>query len=441
MDARKPELIRSEFGLSALVIHPRRQEETDNVSIAQKTTWLPTAEQTDAMQLIRDRFNARERFTVLAGLAGTGKTALVVHLPDFLGIAYDDVIFMTVANKAAQVLRRKAAGSGFAIRAQTIFSYLNKTPYEWHCTNCPTNDQDERGECHGNRRLRKGGGNCGCKNLYGVERDLEDRDQARLIVCDEASMVSFKDYESLLSGDTPVLFVGDHGQLGAIASGNFNVMSSPDFTLRTILRQAQDSNIIRLAHAMRSGGDFQGSSDMQDVEKWSSPYPEVKWEIFNAETSIVLVPTDRARRKINYQARRALGVDELGLQAGDFVVSHHNDPELGIYNGSLAFVEKVNKAGPKAYNATVRMLDEGRPPFPVWIKRKELDEDMRDVSEGELRRGHFVYAYAMTVHKAQGSEWDNVLVVGEQHWGSKEDKRRWLYTAYTRARKRLVIHA
>ena len=392
------------------------------------------------MLFIRDRFGKRFPKTVLAGLAGTGKTALVVHLPEFLGLGYDEVIFMTIANKAAQVLRRKAAASGFAIRAQTVFSYLNKTPYEWHCTNCPTNDSEQSGGCHGNRRLRKGG-MCGCKNLYGVEREVEDRDHARLLICDEASMVSYKDYESLLSGDTPVLFVGDHGQLGPVAAGKFCAMDNPDFTLRTILRQAQDSNIIRLAHAMRSGDPFQGAPNMTDVEKWSSPYPKVNWDVFRADSSIVLVPTDRARRKVNYQARKALGTDELGLQPGDFVVSHHNNPEIGVFNGSLAEVVEVAGRGDKAYKVLLRMLDENRPDFMTWIKRKELDEDMRDVAEGELRNGHFVYAYAMTVHKAQGSEWDNVLVVGEQTWGSAEDKRRWLYTAYTRARKRLVIHA
>lgn len=399
--------------------------------------WQPTPEQFGAIEVIRERFHRHEPKTVLAGLAGTGKTALVVHLPEYLGISYEDIIFMTVTNKAAQVLRRKAAQSGFAIRARTIFSYLNKTPYEHHCVDCPTNEEDaeERGECHG----RKSG--CGCKSLRGVERDIEDRDEAKLIVCDEASMVTEWDHLALLDGGIPILFVGDQGQLSPVASGNFSVMRRADYTLHEILRQAQDSNIIRLAHATRNGSDFSPPAGATDVEKWVAPYPEVNWANFTAETSIVLVPTDRARRRINYQARRALGWDEVGLQAGDYIVSHHNDKGLGISNGSIAVVEEVTGRGEKMYAAKIRLLDEDRYPFKIFIKRPELDGDMRDAAGGSSRRGHFVYAYAMTVHKAQGSEWDNVLVCGEQHWGSEEDKRRWRYTAYTRARKRLVIHS
>ena len=51
----------------------------------------------------------------------------------------------------------------------------------------------------------------------------------------------------------------------------------------------------------------------------------------------------------------------------------------------------------------------------------------------------FTYGYAITCHKSQGSEWDNVLVIEEEFPFDKEEHRRWLYTACTRAAKKLVI--
>lgn len=403
----------------------------------QSATWAPTAEQSDAIELIRERFGKRFPKTVLAGLAGTGKTALVVQLPKYLNISYDEVIFMTVANKAAQVLRRKAAATGFAIRAQTIFSYLNKHAYEWHCVACPENlTGEDKGECHGIVGKKKP---CGCKRIMGVEREVEELDTARLIVCDEASMVTSQDHDRLLETGIPVLFVGDQGQLSAIAStGNFSVMQRPDFTLRTILRQAQDSDIIRLAHATRNNEEFTVRTD--EVTRHTAPYPPIAWDRFDVADSIVLCATDKVRRRMNYQARRALArPDEL--VEGDYLVSHHNNPDLGIYNGSIFVVERVINKTAYAYFASIRAVDENRPAFACSIKRVELDQDLRAAEKSRFRFGHFVYGYAMTVHKAQGSEWDNVLVIGNQFWGSKEEQRRWRYTAYTRARSRLVIHS
>jgi exodeoxyribonuclease-5 len=52
---------------------------------------------------------------------------------------------------------------------------------------------------------------------------------------------------------------------------------------------------------------------------------------------------------------------------------------------------------------------------------------------------HFDYAYAITCHKAQGSEWDKVLVFEEWYPNTEEEHRRWLYTAVTRAKEKLVI--
>ena len=51
----------------------------------------------------------------------------------------------------------------------------------------------------------------------------------------------------------------------------------------------------------------------------------------------------------------------------------------------------------------------------------------------------FAYGYAITCHKAQGSEWDKVLVLEEKFPFDKEEHKRWLYTAVTRAAEKLVL--
>jgi hypothetical protein len=140
----------------------------------------------------------------------------------------------------------------------------------------------------------------------------------------------------------------------------------------------------------------------------------------------------------NYQARRELGLGE-DLTVGDFIVSHHNNPFLGINNGATAEVLAVERPDDFEYRAKVRLIGSTLPEFWTSILCEELDGDLREATNSRSRKGHWVYAYAMTVHKAQGSEWENVLVAGEQYWGSEAEKRCWRYTAYTRARSRLVI--
>jgi exodeoxyribonuclease-5 len=241
-----------------------------------------------------------------------------------------------------------------------------------------------------------------------------------------------------VSGDTQIIFVGDQGQLGPVnAKAGWSAMNNPHYTLRTIMRQVADSAIITLAHAVRH--DTLEQWDAEDTGEVSfKDKAKINWQGFDLKDSIVLVPTDKRRRMFNFQARRDLERPD-GLCIGDFIVSHHNNPFLGINNGATAEVLKVETPDDYEYRAQVRLIGSSLRPFWTSILREELDGDMREASNSRSRKGHWVYAYAMTVHKAQGSEWDNVLVAGEQYWGSDAEKRCWRYTAYTRARSRLVI--
>lgn len=372
--------------------------------------WEPNLDQTRAYREIRRRL-AAGREVSLAGLAGTGKTDLIVHLPDFLGIPRDDVLYVAVANKAVHVLRQKAELRGYEIRAGTVFSHLYEPPgSDRHCLRCPA--RTDSGPCHGR-------GRCDCGDLEKKPRAVHEREEAKLIIADEASMIQKADYELFLEALGPkFLFVGDSGQLPPVNSpGGWTVVSNADVKLKRIMRQAKDSVILQFAREVRRGADLHEYEDGEygengDVELQDFGLDfKAEWEHFDPRKSAVIVWTNDFRRARNADAREVLLGRRKGapLGAGDVLMSVGNDSSLGIFNGSQAVVRDVEKTHREWYVATLEMLDVGRIIDSVRINRDKLDNDDQ-IWERWTSGHHFIYGYAITCHKAQGSEWDDVLV-------------------------------
>ena len=244
--------------------------------------------------------------------------------------------------------------------------------------------------------------------------------------------------KDLMSFGTPILVLGDPGQLPPISGGGFFTEQEPDILLTEIHRQARDNPIIDLAMQVREGreimhGDY---GTAQVIGK-----NEVDRDMV-LEADQVLVGTNRTRRRYNQRLRELKGFTQAFPQAGDKLVCLRNDPSKALLNGSLWQVMTSSKETVKpGINLLVRPEDDDMDRGSAKIKLLKSvfdDPDLEVPWQTKKRYDDFDYGYALTVHKAQGSQWNSVVLFDESY-AFRETRERWLYTAITRAAERLVI--
>lgn len=334
----------------------------------------------------------------LFGYAGTGKTTLARHIADE---ADGKVLFAAFTGKAAQVMRQKGC-----YNASTIHSLIYK----------PRDLMDEVPSFE----------------LW----DDAPASKAKLIIIDECSMVDAELGRDLLSFGVPLLVLGDPAQLPPIQGGGFFTSAEPDAMLTEVHRQAKDNPIVRLSMDIREGrsltpGDY---GETQVVEK-SALDPQ---RVLDAEQ--VLVGRNNTRRAYNMRLRERRGIGDPLPVSGDRLVCLRNNRKKGLFNGGLWSVRE--RGGRKTGLMTLRLRPEGsvgtrgikvtvRPECFLggiegfdWSQRKPYDE--------------FDYGYVLTVHKAQGSQWDDVVLFDES-FAFQDSRMQWLYTGITRAAKKLTL--
>jgi len=386
-------------------------------------------DQLDAVDRIRAwyRWGGETGPFVLGGYAGTGKTTVTAALPDLLGLAGDEVLFLTPTNQACRVLRGKLAAADPGGRARSVVTTVARYLYEntaVHCAVCPAYGREEdEADCHTGLR--------GCCRL--VQDPIDSPVRAPLVVVDEASMVRRDDDEHLRRACPRLVYVGDPGQLPPVDAANpdFSVVREQDATLTRIMRQGEGSEILTLAQAVRQGRPIPAPLDPRSGEVRTLPpgsWPPWRWrEADGAECSLdaVVVQTNRARRWVNAHRREHLGLDPTtGPAPGDVLQATRRVNRGAITNGMLLRV--VETDGPELL---LESVDDGRR-HVVTLGSTSVDAD----------GARFNYGYAFTAHKAQGSEWDRVLVYPRQNGRmSPQEYARWLYTAVTRARRLLVL--
>lgn len=269
---------------------------------------------------------------------------------------------------------------------------------------------------------------------------LVDRLDYSMIVIDEASMISEDILRDLESFDIPILAVGDHGQLPPV-SGTLNLMGDPKIKLEKIHRQAEGSPIIRLSMMARLEGIIPVGTYGPGVVKTRDH--SVLERIKDPKSGIILCGTNKTRVAINSSLRRRHGHPVTGER----VVCLKNDRENNIYNGMLGEIESIEefKSGDCPlcyskcihYDATIR-LDSISYCGPILKSQFGAERTESNLSY-KMTGGLFDFASAITVHKSQGSEFSAAVVVEECGWMPESDRRRWLYTAVTRAKSKLVI--
>lgn len=255
---------------------------------------------------------------------------------------------------------------------------------------------------------------------------------ADLIIVDECSMVGMQMAQDLMSYGTKILVLGDPAQLPPVFGTGYFIKAKPDFMLTEIHRQAKGSPIIDLAFKVRQREIIQPDGDM--IVPWGSVTPD---EVLGYDQ--ILVGRNATRKATNRKIRSLLGRQSDTPEEGDRLVCLRNDHEVGLLNGAIWEVESCfdgdefldliikdpdtdsNYIAVEAHRH--HFMSDAPVQIPYWI-RKEAQE--------------FDYGYALTVHKAQGSEFDRVLVFDESGAFGR-DGHKWLYTAITRAAKEVKV--
>ena len=346
----------------------------------------------------------------LFGYAGTGKTTLARYFAEHVD---GDVQFAAFTGKAAQVLRSRGASN-----AKTIHSLIYRPRGE------ETVEDEETGKTS-------------ISPMFTLNRQSPVA-KAALIVVDECSMVDEALGRDLMSFGVPILVLGDPGQLPPISGGGFFTDQEPDCLLSEIHRQARDNPIIELAMHVREGRELMHGD-------WGTaqiiPRSDVTSELVLSADQ-VLLGVNRTRRRYNQRLRELKGFTAAHPQSGDKLVCLRNDQAKGLLNGSLWAVMTSSKETTKpGINLLVKPEDDDMDRGAAKIRLLKAafeDPDTEIPWQTKKRFDDFDYGYALTVHKAQGSQWNNVVLFDES-FAFRDTRERWLYTAITRAAERLTI--
>lgn len=335
------------------------------------------------------------------GYAGTGKTTLARHFADSIEGRTE---FAAFTGKAAIVMQKNGCYG-----ASTIHSLIYRAETD-----------EETGDA-----------------IFKLDSSGAAKD-AKLIVIDECSMVDKSIGADLMSFGVPILVLGDPAQLPPVKGGGFFTEKTPDIMLTEIHRQAADNPIIRLATDVRMGRMPEYG---QYGESRVIPAAEITAEQVTAADQ-VLVGTNRSRHLYNQRLRDLLDKTEPLPMTGDRLVCIRNDRTKKIFNGGLFDVVRSQPHPDRSDCVRLTIASEDFPTrsaLTVTVREEFFTGGAEDIDWRELRgQQQFNYGYALTVHKAQGSQWNDVVLFDESRV-FREDRQRWLYTGITRASERITI--
>jgi exodeoxyribonuclease-5 len=367
----------------------------------------------------------------LFGYAGTGKTTLAKHLAaQCEGL----VLFAAFTGKAASVMRANGCPN-----ANTIHRLIYKPQ--------PKSEvrlMELRGHLAELRDAEPLDQTAIAKTLQEIreiEQNLKqpsftlnfesDVKHAQLVVIDECSMVNDEMGRDLMSFGAPILVLGDPAQLPPVMGGGFFTEGEPDVVLTEIHRQSAGSPIIKLATDVREG---RGLKPGQYGDSLVVHHRDLDKSSVMAHDQI-LVGRNNTRKRSNARARELLGRTSPLPERGDKLVCLRNDHQIGLLNGELWTTLDSVVIDNDTLGLTLQS-DEGQ---QLNVEAHRHGFEGRELGYWEKRQAQeFDFGYALTTHKAQGSQWGSVLVFDESGC-FRQDRRRWLYTAITRAASRVTV--
>lgn len=371
---------------------------------------------------LKEKPNKRKPIFRLFGYAGTGKTSMAKKVAVFAENELKGfVVFAAYTGKAAAVLKSKGCAN-----SSTIHSLIYRPKID--------------------RITGK---------IIGQEVNRESLlATARLLIIDEASMVTEEMARDLLSFGVAILVLGDPGQLPPPKGSSYFADSKPDYMLTDIERQAEDNPIIYLATRARKGlilkpgryGDSRVLSSSVDVTD--------KMML----SGQIICGTNRTRHSLNERYRKIKGHHDKDSQfpsKGETLICLKNNHDNGLLNGTMwtctqpkikpmlkpvdhrdlrkGFIQ-TNLEGLHFKVRSHDLFDSSGEPLIVstvcsahMFDRNLPEPPWQDVAHCD----QFDFGYALSGHKSQGSQYTKGLIVDES-WIFSEYPEKHLYTTLTR---------
>ena len=414
-DLYEAEIICTEVVCKILKSPFRKIDPTSEEFLKRVTDWLDKFSQMTAKKLSVEQLDAvvgsvSSKVFILTGGPGVGKTTTanaIIHLLRAMG---RKVVLAAPTGRAAQRMTEISS-----IPAKTIHRLL-----EWSSEN------------------------------GGFLKDEANKLEADVVIIDESSMLDVRLAQSLLLAipeSSQIIFIGDKDQLPPVGPGNFfrDLIESgqiPSKQLDRIFRQAKTSQIISVAHNINSGHTSEFSNEAEsdchflDAESDEDVLEKIKGIVhthlpnagYNTLKEMqVLTPMNKGTlgaQNLNVLLQSLLNplpegvlqnAHNLHFRVGDKVIQTVNNYELTVYNGDIGFVEQVTD----------------KREVLVRFGERYVKYDFEQSWDLKL-------AYAITIHKSQGSEFPVVLIpMTMGHYVMLQ--RNLIYTALTRAKKLAIF--
>lgn len=421
-------------------------------------------------------FGSSKPYFEMSGFAGSGKTSVLPFIIDGVGVDPADIAFMAPTGKASRVMTTKMNAMQINARAKTIHSsiYLPNAhkadvlerqlmdrvaaQQAMAAGNIPDIFQGhtlEEAKVLCRREMKKieseldklyDKGDTVPSFSINVEADVRYK---KLIIVDEASMVDESMAEDILSFNIPVLAIGDKGQLPPVEGDWGFLTDKSDFALTEIHRQAADNPIIWLATLARKGKALPLGDHGDGVRVVRRSDDDATLDI--DRELMVICGTHKKRWTLTNKIRKAAGYQCEGPEEGEpLIICKNSKKDLTLINGD--FVESASD---------IEELTHGRPAFSMKIRQETGDLknvyvyqglfethklkkkggstcDPKTAFKTQGQSEHLDFGHAITCHKSQGSQWDEVVLHDEGNV-FREASARWRYTGITRAAKRLTV--
>lgn len=372
--------------------------------------------------------NSTKQLIEIEGAAGTGKTTMIIYFIEKIGLELSEVLFVSYMGKAVSQMIRNG------LPAKTIHSAC------YDCVKKISRDEDGKIIFLPNGKP---------KTYLDFELKEKIPGKPKLIVIDEARMVPEKNALDLLSFGIPIIALGDTNQLPPVFGKPF-FLESPDIWLTEIMRQKEGDPIIYLSQQILH------HEKLRPCVLGKSCVIERKY--FTREqmidSDIIITASNKLRGAINDLFREnILSLKTLDYpNFGEKIICRRNNwsryvkdrGEIYLTNGLAGFVDGVNKS---SYNGKSMKID-FRPDFTgkvfhdLKINLEYLNTspgDNRDIFIGNDMNA-FEYAYAISCHLSQGSQYDRVTLLQEKQIARDEDYfTKLMYTGITRARDAIRI--
>jgi exodeoxyribonuclease-5 len=378
----------------------------------------------------------------LFGYAGTGKTTLAKHFAE--GLDAGSVLYAAFTGKAAYVLQQKGC-----FGATTLHSLIYKPQDKSRARLTDLRKAldhieaalKEKGMPEDKWRFDTQWKQF--NDMYKAEEQNVKRMSfalntesavatCKLLIVDECSMVDGRMAEDLATYKKPILVLGDPFQLPPVFGTGVYTNAAPDFLLTEVRRQEADSPVLRIATDIREGRPITkgayGSSRIIDTKSVD------KDEVMAFDQ--VLVGTNKRRYGTNARMRELLGRSTPLPVATDKLVCLRNNHEQGLLNGGLWNVVTAVNTDDTSVDLDIES-DDGKLRVVTQAHAQYFqggEPAFWDIKD----KDSFDYGYALTVHKSQGSQWKKVYIFDESRV-FRQEARRWLYTAVTRAAEDVVI--